>query len=415
MAWLACSFQQRLIRPSLLLAMTARASSTVVAAHESKVLPYSAIPGPKGTIRNLLDYGMSKGTFFEVLEKRFERYGPIYSEKLMDTQLVSISDVDAMTKVLRTETNFQMRPGFEAVADIVEETGNSLGLASNDYETWYPDRSLLSPKLLRPKDVNERYSLLNTVANDFLERVQRRTTTDGTVNNIEEELIFWTVESLAAFLFNQRLGFYNESPDPEAVRFVHAARIMLDTTGKMLHGAPFYKYIKTPTYYALRKSIVDVNVSGLAILNRVMITTQEPEKGSSHKQSLSQYLAAHNKSPERTASLLVGLMGAGIDSTSTTSLWLFYVLALYPDIQEKLYKELVSALGPDGDVSANKIPSYLKAALKESQRLYPVAGYVVPRVFHNDIDILGYNIPAGKNRAEHEYMNIPPPPPPTPN
>jgi hypothetical protein len=302
-----------------------------------------------------------------------------------------------MTKVLRTETNFQMRPGFEAVADIVEETGNSLGLASNDYETWYPDRSLLSPKLLRPKDVNERYSLLNSVANDFLERVQRRTGTDGTVNNIEEELIFWTVESLAAFLFNQRLGFYNESPDPEAVRFVHAARIMLDTTGKMLHGAPFYKYIKTPTYYALKKSIVDVNVSGLAILNRVMITTQEPEKGSSHKQSLSQYLAAHNKSPERTASLLVGLMGAGLDSTSTTSLWLFYVLALYPDIQEKLYKELVSALGPDGDVSANKIPSYLKAALKESQRLYPVAGYVVPRVFHNDIDILGYNIPAGKN------------------
>ncbi|XP_028397173.1 cytochrome P450 10-like [Dendronephthya gigantea] len=409
MALLARFFQERPFFSSprsLSLKAIARTSTSVVALAPKEVLPFSAIPGPKGTIRNLLDYGMSRGTFFEVLEKRFDKYGPIYSEKLLDTRIVSISDVDATTNVLRREKNFQMRPGFEAVADIVEETGSSLGLASNDYEIWYPDRSLLSPKMLRPKDVSERYSLLNTIANEFAERAARRIGSDGVVNNIEEELNFWTVESLAAFLFNQRLGFYDDPPDPEAVAFVNSARIMLDMTGKMLHGAPFYKYFKTSTYSMLKESVIEVNTRGLNILNRVLATKQEKVKTvSGHKQSLFEFLSANDKSPERMASMLVGLMSAGIDSTSATCLWLFYELARNPDIQEKLYSELLSSIGPDREVSASKIPSYLKAVVKESQRLYPVAGYVVPRVFHNDIDVLGYKIPAGVKIYSYEFLH----------
>ena len=376
-----------------------RASSTMVSLNDStEVRPLSAMPGPKGTFKNMLDYALSKGSFFDVLEKRFKKYGPIYNERLMDTRIVSISHVDAMTKVLRYEKNFQMRPGFEAVAEIVEENGGSLGLASNDYDIWYPDRSLLSPKMLRPKDVNERYSMLNSVANDFVERVPLHMQPDGTINNIEEELSFWTVESFAAFLFDQRLGFYNHPPDPKAVEFVDAARIMLDKTGKMLHGAPFYKYIKTPTYYSFKKSLSAVNASGLEILNNVLVPKQDSEKNNRHKQSLFEYLSSNDStnSPERMTLMLIGLMSAGIDSTSTTCLWLLYELSRYPDIQEKLYEELLGTLGPEQDVTANKVPSYLKAALKESQRLYPVAGYVIPRVFHRNIEVLGYNIPAGK-------------------
>ncbi|XP_028396962.1 cytochrome P450 10-like [Dendronephthya gigantea] len=406
MVFLARSYQGRLFfnLPWSLKAI-ARTSTSVVASHK-EVLPFSAIPGPKGTIRNLLDHRMSSGTFFEVLEKRFDKYGPIYSEKLLDTRIVSISDVDATTNVLRREKNFQMRPGFEPVAEMLQETGIGVGLASNDYEIWYPDRSLLSPKMLRPKDVSERYSLLNTIANEFTERAARCIGPDGVVDNIEEELDFWAVESFAAFLFNQRLGFYDDPPDPEAVVFVNSARIMLDMNGKMLHGAPFYKYFKTSAYSALKKSIIDVNASGLNILNRVLAKNQEKVKTvSGHKQSLFEFLSANDKSPERMASMLVGLMSAGIDSTSTTCLWLFYELAKNPEIQEKFFSELLSSIGPDGEVSASKIPSYPRAAVKESQRLYPVGGYVVPRVFHNDIDVLGYNIPAGVKIYSYEFLH----------
>ena len=89
-------------------------------------------------------------------------------------------------------------------------------------------------------------------------------------------------------------------------------------------------------------------------------------------------------------------MGGGIEATSTTCLWLLYQLAQHQDIQKRLYQELVSCLGSNEEVSADKIPSYLKAALKESQRINPVAS-LVPRVFDKDIELHGYHIPAGVN------------------
>ena len=101
-------------------------------------------------------------------------------------------------------------------------------------------------------------------------------------------------------------------------------------------------------------------------------------------------------SPEKMTLMLIGLMSAGIDSTSATCLWLLYELSRYPDIQEKLCQELLTTIGPEEEVTASNVPSYLKATLKESQRLYPVVGYVIPRVFHKDFEVLGYNIPAGK-------------------
>jgi hypothetical protein len=105
--------------------MIARSSSTVAKkstkSGNSKVLPYSEIPGPKGTIQNVLEYAFTKGALLDVVKKRFERFGPIYSEQVLDTQLVNISDADAAEKVLRTEKKFQMRPGFETLNEIVVE------------------------------------------------------------------------------------------------------------------------------------------------------------------------------------------------------------------------------------------------------------------------------------------------------
>ena len=36
--------------------------------------------------------------------------------------------------------------------------------------------------------------------------------------------------------------------------------------------------------------------------------------------------------------------------------------------------------------------------------MYPVAGYVVFRVFDRDLDVLGYDIPSGVNIIMHEHM-----------
>lgn len=49
--------------------------------------------------------------------------------------------------------------------------------------------------------------------------------------------------------------------------------------------------------------------------------------------------------------VLLDLFAAGVETTSTTLLWIFLLLALHPEIQEKIQQEI------DSVVSRNEMPS----------------------------------------------------------
>ena len=56
--------------------------------------------------------------------------------------------------------------------------------------------------------------------------------------------------------------------------------------------------------------------------------------------------------------------------TSTISLWLLYDLACHPEVQEKMYEEVSSLVGPHGDFTPTTFSmlKYVKACIKESLR-----------------------------------------------
>lgn len=68
--------------------------------------------------------------------------------------------------------------------------------------------------------------------------------------------------------------------------------------------------------------------------------------------------------------------------------WLLYLLAKNPNIQNDIYRESLTV--PD----MNDPPALLKGAVREALRLYPVAPFL-NRILPNDINIQGYDIPAG--------------------
>jgi cytochrome P450 len=94
---------------------------------------------------------------------------------------------------------------------------------------------------------------------------------------------------------------------------------------------------------------------------------REQEKDSSQKESLLDYFVANGRDASTSTAAISALLTGAVDSTSTTSLWLLYQLSQHPNIQEKLYQELATAIGPDGEVSASNLPSLLKAALNRSR------------------------------------------------
>ncbi len=74
-----------------------------------------------------------------------------------------------------------------------------------------------------------------------------------------------------------------------------------------------------------------------------------------------------------------------------------YFLAKYPEIQEKLYKEIVQTIGEDGIPTALQCKDYeyMNMFINESMRFYHPAGQVAPKVASEDTELGGYRIPKG--------------------
>lgn len=87
---------------------------------------------------------------------------------------------------------------------------------------------------------------------------------------------------------------------------------------------------------------------------------------------------------------------AGVDSTASTLCGLLYCLAKNPEKQKLLRKEVLSVLPErDSKVTADKMKSlpYLKAAMKESLRMYSVVSGTT-RMITRDMVFQGYQVPA---------------------
>ena len=88
------------------------------------------------------------------------------------------------------------------------------------------------------------------------------------------------------------------------------------------------------------------------------------------------------------------LLGAGVDTTTHTTQWLWYNLSKHPNVQEKLHDELHSVIGDSPVITAehyNKL-HYMKMCLKESMRVNPIiVGH--SRVLTEDATIGGVNLP----------------------
>jgi len=87
---------------------------------------------------------------------------------------------------------------------------------------------------------------------------------------------------------------------------------------------------------------------------------------------------------------------AGVDTTNHIALWLLINLGRYPEVQERLYQEIMS-IAPKGDFTADQLEKmeYLKQVIRESHRVTaPIPGSII-RSLSKDIELCGYKIPAG--------------------
>ncbi|XP_068635174.1 geraniol 8-hydroxylase-like [Aristolochia californica] len=95
--------------------------------------------------------------------------------------------------------------------------------------------------------------------------------------------------------------------------------------------------------------------------------------------------------------LIVDLVLAGTDTTSTTIEWTMAQMLKQPEIMRKVQREVDRVVGLHQMVEEFHVPElhYLKAVVKEVMRLYPVVPLLTPRRPSQTSVVGGYTIPEG--------------------
>ncbi|CAH3104924.1 unnamed protein product [Porites lobata] len=351
------------------------------------------------------------------LKSNFAKYGPIYKRTILGRNVVLIQDPKDVETVIKADGRCPMRPKqslLKAVEEYSKSRGIPKGLIVREGEDWNRMRKALAPKMLRPKDVRDNMDNFTAVTRDALEHMVSIRGIDMEIPDLDKELAKWATESVGTMAFDVRVGLYDDPPNKDTVKMVQATLDAFALMGKLGRGWEnlCYMFFTTPTYrkfceatdtsFAMSQKIVD---------NKVAELNKMAEEGGrfddNQSVSLLTYLLMKGElTPEEINMNSIGMFRAGVDTTSNAMLWLLYDLANNPKVQERVYEEVLSLIGPHGDFNSENFAKlqYIKACVKESMRLHPIAsGWA--RLLNQDVVISGYNVPANTVIVYNNYLS----------
>eukprot|EP01018_Ginkgo_biloba_P016194 Gb_24534 [translate_table: standard] len=99
---------------------------------------------------------------------------------------------------------------------------------------------------------------------------------------------------------------------------------------------------------------------------------------------------------ENIKAIILDMMAAGSDTSSTTLGWAMSELLKNPHVMKKAQEELESVVGKSRRVNESDLPrlEYLPCVVKEILRLYPAAPLMLPHEAMEACNVGGYDIPA---------------------
>ncbi|KAI8771952.1 cytochrome P450 CYP12A2 [Biomphalaria glabrata] len=381
----------------------------------SEPKPFDAIPGPKGIhlwpiIGSILNFKpftkYTPETLHQYMDELHEKFGPTVRLRL-GTEAVVVSEPKDVETVFQNEGKYPKRHGFEMMSIYAKRNNLQDSISQLQGEAWQSLRSPGNRRLMKVDSALHYLGPQSEVADNF---VHILATQDVSPDRLQDLCFRYASESIAVVAFNGRLGLFDANPDQGSVDFLKAAETTFEMNGRALLGKSIgHRWYRNETYKQLEKSYGLVRKVALGHITQAresleqriqagQLNTEEPNL-------LFSLLSEKGLSEEMVANLMISLYLAGTESTAKYMQVFFYNLAKNPEKQNKVRKEILDLLGPDGRLTAEKFLKmvYLKAALKESFRLISPTSLATSRILPVDVVLGGYKIPAGTIL----YLNCP--------
>lgn len=403
------------VNPSKFAQAAAAAAATELGNLEwEKAKPLSAIPGPKpipfipyGNLWRFTKFGTYGTDLMGMNRKLVKEFGPIVRVTGMVAQdFVFLYDPHYIETMYRNESAWPIRdttPSFGIFRekfrpDIYSEYA---GLATTQGAVWQKSRSALNQTMMQPRNTKIYVQPIDEVANDLVERIKMiRDAKSEVPENFINELNKWALESIALIALDTRLGCLDGNLDPnsETQTLINAIHEMFYLVFQLDLKASPYRYISTPTWRKYVKTMSAITNITEKQVNRKLDALKEKLKDPNYEpNSVLETLFFKQHNPKLAVVMAMDMLIAGVDTTANSTGAALYYIAKNPDKQEKLFEELKRFL-PDkkSPITAEKLNDmkYMKACIKESMRLAPIAPGNQRRAA-KDFVIGEYQIPKG--------------------
>ncbi|KAH8336848.1 hypothetical protein KR059_005469 [Drosophila kikkawai] len=366
---------------------------------------YGEMPGPSSLkmISYFMPGGALRNTNLIQMNRRMrEMYGDIYRlPGLMGKpNVVFTYNPQDFETTYRHEGVWPIRIGLESFSyyrkvkrpDIFGGIG---GLVSEQGKSWADIRNKVNPVLMKVQNVRQNLPQLDLIAKEFIEKLETlRNPENHTLQaNFHEELKNWAFESISFVALNTRMGLLSDQPDPNAARLAKHMGEFFNYSFKYDVQPSIWPFYKTSGFKKFLKTydnITEITTNYIeTAMKRFVIKDDRKTK------SVLEQLLELNK--QVAVVMVMDMLMAGIDTTSSACLTILYHLANNPSKQDQLRREILRILpDPKGSLTDDNTKNmpYLRACIKEGLRITSITPGNF-RITTKDLVLSGYQVPAG--------------------
>ena len=408
--------------------------------HMSK-LARNGIPGPKPSLilGNLIEYRMQSKVLLQ--EKWIKQYGKIMGFYLGQTPAVLVADADLVKNIqIKDFDKFADRPHIALKNGLHPHPASSKSLVRSTGKRWKEMRSALTPTFSSSK-LKTMTPIIDDAINNFIQIIDAHSkkneqfdiydmfqnmTTDvigrtafGIQTNVQNEASNKFLEAAKA-IFNMKpvqwvvllvQAFHQVDyvlyPFRRLVEIVNHKILGLSPSGILLDMASEIVELRKKNPHIKRKDLLelmlDTKISGeeMSAMTDDQLVAGNDEvvevKNGTHKSAPKLGKRDISLTNDEIKANCVLFYEAGYETTSTALGYMGHILVNYPDVQEKIRKEVKDLYESEGKLDFNAVSKlqYMESVFNETMRIYPPVIGFVTRECLADYHYKGITIPKG--------------------
>ena len=207
---------------------------------------------------------------------------------------------------------------------------------------------------------------VTAISEEFLDHLETliHEETGALTEDLGAEVYKWALETITAISLDTRLDCVGSAPSAAHMAMITAVQGVLTYSKKLDLGLRLWEMFPSKDFNIFLEHYQTFKHSAT---NLIKESTMEDED-TNDTESLVAQLTKAGCSKEVTTAAVMELMFGGVDTTAHTVIFILYLLATNPRVQERLFSELEN-------VNIDKVIDhpYLRAVIKEGMRLLPVA------------------------------------------